>query len=78
MHYVYLLKLADGSYYTGITEHIKPRVKEHQRGKVIATSGKQPIKLVFFCAFPSKKLAIEFEQYLKTGSGQAFRNKHLI
>lgn len=78
MYYVYLLKLVVGSYYSGITSTLKLRIKEHRRGKVIATSGKSPIKLVFFCAFPSKKQAIEFENYLKTGSGQAFRNKHLI
>ncbi|MFH1749441.1 MAG: GIY-YIG nuclease family protein [bacterium] len=43
-----------------------------------ATKGKRPISLVFYCAFPTKEQAVEFEKYLKSGSGQSFRNKHLI
>jgi len=78
MYYVYLLKLADGSVYTGSTKDIKNRIAKHNKGDVLATKGKRPIRLVFYCAFASKEKAIEFEMYLKSGSGQSFRNKHLI
>ena len=78
MHYVYLLKLRDNSYYTGSTNDVKKRLAKHNKGDVLATKGKRPVELIFYCAFPTKKKALEFEKYLKNGSGQAFRNKHLI
>lgn len=78
MYYVYLLKLNDNSYYTGSTKDVKKRFAKHNKGDVLATKGKRPLKLIFYCGFPTKKRALEFEQYLKSGSGQAFRNKHLI
>lgn len=78
MYYVYLLKLKDNSYYTGSTNDVKKRLAKHNKGDVLATKGKRPVELVFYCAFPTKKKTLEFEKYLKNGSGQAFRNKHLI
>jgi len=78
MYYVYLLKLNDHSYYTGSTNNVKKRFVKHNKGDVLATKGKRPVELVFYCAFPTKKKALLFERYLKNGSGQAFRNKHLI
>jgi putative endonuclease len=78
MHYLYLLELKNGSIYTGICKNIKRRFSEHENGSVLATKGKRPIKLLFYCAFPNKKLAAKFERYLKSGSGQAFRNKHFL
>lgn len=78
MYYDYLLKLSDNSYYTGSTEDVRKRIAKHNKGDVLATKGKRPIKLVFYCAFKDKKQALEFEKYLKSGSGQVFRNRHLI
>ena len=37
-----------------------------------------PITLEFYFAVEDKYRAFEFEKYLKTGSGRAFINKHLI
>lgn len=78
MYYVYLLKLNDNSIYTGSTKDIKERLIKHNKGNVLATKGKRPLKLVFYCGLPTKKQSLDFEQYLKSGSGQSFRNKHLI
>lgn len=78
MYYVYLLKMSDGSIYTGSTKNVKARVLKHSGGNVLATKGRRPVKLIYYCAFETKGTAIKFEQYLKTGSGQAFRTKHLI
>lgn len=78
MYYVYILKLVDGSIYTGSTKDVKKRLEKHMGGNVLATKGKRPVTLVYYCAFASKSKALLFEQYLKTGSGQAFRNKHLV
>ncbi len=78
MHYVYLLRLDNGDYYTGIADDVKERVVKHNEGGVLSTKARRPVKLVFYCAFPTKNQAVIFEKYLKSGSGQAFRNKHLI
>lgn len=78
MYYTYLLKLSNGDYYAGSSEDLKTRFKDHQEGKNISTKPFRPLKLIFYCAFPTKTQAIRFEMYLKSGSGKAFRNKRLI
>lgn len=78
MNYVYLLRLFDNTIYTGSTKDVKNRLEKHISGSVLATKGKRSLQLVYYCAFRSKDNAIKFERYLKTGSGQAFRNKHLL
>jgi putative endonuclease len=78
MHYVYLLKLNNKSVYTGSTLDVKKRFKEHENGKCLSTKNFRPIKLIWYCAFPNSLLARRFESYLKTGSGQAFRNKRFV
>jgi len=78
MYFVYLLKLANGSVYTGSTPNIKRRKREHANGKCISTKYLRPVKLIWYCVFDTRLQARRFENYLKSGSGQAFRNKHLI
>ncbi len=78
MHYVYILKCADGSYYTGCTEELTQRLERHNRGYVESTQNKLPVELILYLAFMSKYKAYDFEKYLKSGSGIAFRNKHLV
>ena len=78
MHYVYILKLKDGSFYTGLTNNLKRRLKHHNNKEVEATKDKIPAIIIWAGIFKNKKLAIEFEKYLKTASGIAFRNKRLI
>ena len=78
MYFVYLLKLINGKIYTGSTPNIKRRVIEHKTGKCESTKNFRPVKLVWCGIFPTRLQARRFENYLKTGSGQAFRNKRLI
>jgi predicted GIY-YIG superfamily endonuclease len=77
MHYVYSLKCKDG-YYIGCTDDLKERLRRHLTGQVPATLNRLPVKLEFYFALIDKHKAFEFEKYLKTGSGRAFINKHLI
>lgn len=77
MRYVYELKLADESYYIGSTPRLEERLKDHNKGKCLSTKSKRPIQLHWYCRFLDDKKALEFEQYLKGGSGTAFRHKHL-
>jgi len=47
-------------------------------GNVSRTKELRPIQLAWYCSFISKIQALNFEKYLKSSSGFAFRNKHLV
>ncbi|MEK7559000.1 MAG: GIY-YIG nuclease family protein [Patescibacteria group bacterium] len=78
MYYVYILRLKDKTYYHGFSTDLKKRIKAHAQGLIASTKNLRPIKLIYYSAFESKKKALEFEKYLKSSSGFAFRNKRLI
>jgi len=78
MWYVYILKCADNSYYTGCTNDFKDRIRRHNNGKVSFSKSRLPVKLQVYIAFSNKYKAFDFEKYLKSGSGFAFRNKRFI
>ncbi|MEW6717210.1 MAG: GIY-YIG nuclease family protein [Chloroflexota bacterium] len=67
MYYVYILKCADGSYYTGSTSDLSSRVVEHEMGLIpkAYTRSRRPVKLVWFDTFPSRDDAIERERQIK-------------
>ncbi|EDP71861.1 predicted endonuclease containing a URI domain [Flavobacteriales bacterium ALC-1] len=68
--FVYILKCADNSYYTGITSNLSKRIKEHKIGvyKDSYTSSRRPIELVFFAEFTDINLAIQTEKQIKKWS----------
>ncbi len=76
--YVYILRLSNGDYYVGRSDSLRERVKEHSWGMVKSTKKYLPCELVSYFAFGRKKLALDFEKYLKSGSGIAFRARHLV
>lgn len=78
MHYVYIFKLDNGEYYTGYTKNLRDRIKRHIRGSTRFTGIHKIEDLVFYAAFPDKQTDISFEEYLKSSSGKAFRNKRLL
>ena len=79
MYYVYIIKsLKTKKYYTGATNDLKRRIKEHNSGNSDFTSWSGPYELIWYSAFNSKNKAYDFEKYLKSSSGFAFRNKRLI
>ncbi len=79
MYYVYIIQSQkDQSYYTGFTEDLKQRIKGHNWHEAIYSKSKAPLDLVWFCSFRDKKKALDFEKYLKQGSGFAFARKRLV
>ncbi|MEK7614359.1 MAG: GIY-YIG nuclease family protein [Patescibacteria group bacterium] len=79
MYYVYILKSEkDGSRYVGTTTDLKNRIEEHNKGETKSNKSKIPYKISWCCAFSNKTLAYNFERYLKSSSGHAFTNKHLV
>ena len=78
-YYVYILRSIKypDRYYTGFTEDLDARVKEHNQGKCVHTSKYVPWEIKTAVAFTNRKKVIEFEKYLKTSSGRAFAQKRL-
>ena len=65
-YYVYILRCADGSYYTGLTEDLEIRLAQHQMGELPGyTQNRRPVELVFSDEFPSLDDAINRERQLK-------------
>lgn len=52
---VYILKCANGKYYTGYTTNIENRLTAHKKGEVSFTKDKLPITLVRLSLFIDKK-----------------------
>lgn len=68
--YVYILKCSDGTYYTGVTNNLEKRLKQHNEGfvKDSYTYSRRPVKLVFCEIFTNYNLAIEWETRIKKWS----------
>lgn len=78
MYYVYILKLSNNDYYIGRTDNLKKRLKDHLNGTERTTKKYLPCKLICYISFESRNKSFKFEKYLKTGSGLAFRKRHLV
>ncbi len=71
MHYVYVLKsIKDKKMYTGCTEDLRKRFREHNIGKVNSTKGRGPFELIYYEASSDKTDAFAREKYLKSGMGK--------
>lgn len=79
MYYVYLPKSQRfNETYVGITSNLRQRFTDHNAGRSKHTSKYLPWDLIAYTAFTSKKKAIAYERYLKTGSGIAFLRRHYL
>lgn len=79
MYYTYILyNRVTSRYYIGYTPDLKNRLKKHQSGLVKSTKSNLNYQLEWYCAFVSKSKALEFEKYLKSGSGVAFMKKRFF
>ena len=67
MYYLYILKCADRTLYTGITTDLKRRVIEHNSTKLGAkyTSSRRPVKLVYSKKFKNRSTAAREEARIK-------------
>jgi putative endonuclease len=77
--YVYILnsETDPDSFYAGFTEDLDARLQSHNSGKCPHTSSSRPWRLKTALAFTDKQKALDFEKYLKSGSGRAFAKKRL-
>lgn len=67
--WVYILRCADGSYYTGHTDNLEMRLAEHETGEGGRyTSARLPVALVFSQECSSRREALAREQQIKRWS----------
>ncbi len=68
MYYLYILKCADETLYTGITVDLKRRINEHNSSGLGAryTKSRRPVKLVYSKKFRDRSTASKEEARIKT------------
>ena len=65
----YILKCADGTYYTGHTDDLERRFAEHQHGGFCNfTTKRRPLALLWATDFPTREEALESELRVKKWS----------
>ena len=65
-YWIYILKCADGSYYTGHTNNLEKRIAEHQMGEVPGyTSKRRPVTLAFCEEMQSRRDVFSRERQVK-------------
>ena len=79
MWYVYIIRstISPEQEYIGASADLKQRLADHNAKKSKHTAKFAPWELLWYCAFPDKFKALEFEKYLKSHSGRAFTAKRL-
>jgi putative endonuclease len=65
--WVYIVRCADDSYYTGHTDDLEYRIAQHEAGDLSGchTFKRRPITLVFSQSFVSREEALSAEQQIK-------------
>ncbi len=65
-YFVYIVKCADNSYYTGFTSNLEQRIAEHNNGKYTGyTTTRLPLILVYSNRFSDVNEAIRVEKQIK-------------
>jgi len=76
--FVYILQSCNKpvTYYVGLTSDVERRLAAHNAGVSRHTAACRPWKRLVVIEFDEEQPAIEFEKYLKTGSGREFARRH--
>lgn len=65
-YFVYILECADGTYYTGITNSLQRRIKQHNDGVASKyTRVRRPVRYVYIESVPDKSTALKREHQIK-------------
>lgn len=77
-YYVYILQSeVDGKNYAGYTKDLKSRLQAHQKGEMMSTKHRRPLKLIYYEACLSQEDALKREKYFKTHYGKMYLKKRL-
>jgi putative endonuclease len=76
--FVYILNSLKqpGEYYVGVTSDPVARLEAHNAGLTPHTATHRPWRTLVVIEFSEEAPALEFERYLKTGSGREFARRH--
>ena len=70
MQYSYvLLSERDNRFYTGCTDDLRKRVREHNQARV-RSAYRAPLRLIYFGACLDRNDAVRRERFLKSGKGK--------
>ena len=71
--YTYVLfSLKDKKMYTGYTSDLDLRLVQHNKGNVVSTKDRRPLKLIYYEACLNQSSAWKREKYLKTTYGKRY------
>jgi len=74
--WVYILRCADRSYYTGHTDNLEERIAKHQVGEIEGyTSTRRPVRLLFSEEFSTRAETLAVERRIK---GWSRRKKEVL
>lgn len=76
MFYVYVL-MGPKHKYTGSTDDLKRRLREHNDNKVRSTKNRGPWRVIYYEACESEKSSRLREKYLKTAWGKRYLNNRI-
>ena len=77
-YYVYVLQsLKSNKWYTGYTNDLRKRFKQHQNNLSTYTKGRGPFKLIYYEASLEEEDAKARERYLKSGMGKRYIKNRL-
>lgn len=67
LYYLYILKCADDTLYTGITVDLSRRVEEHNSSELGAkyTRGRRPVELIYSKTYDNRSMASKEERLIK-------------
>jgi putative endonuclease len=76
--YVYILQseVNPQRFYSGLTDDLRTRLKNHNYGRIVHTSKWKPWQVKTYIALCDRDQAARLERYLKSASGRAFAKRH--
>jgi len=78
MFYTYIIRSKkNGKWYTGFTQNLRKRFKEHNNNKIFSTKGRGPFELIYYEACVNEQDARIREKYLKSGFGKRYLKSRL-
>jgi putative endonuclease len=78
MFYIYVIRSTkDKRWYTGLTQDLRKRFKEHNNNKIFSTKGRGPFEIVYYEACINEQDAQIREKYLKSGFGKRYLKNRL-
>ena len=78
MYYTYVLRSSkDNRLYTGCSNDLRKRFREHNNNRVLSTKGRGPFEIIYYEACNNEEDAYAREKYLKSGMGKRYLHNRL-